>query len=37
MITKTQPKKVEFMHNRIMLALKIILEVITAETYLKNY
>jgi hypothetical protein len=29
-------KKVEFMHNRIMLTPKVILEVITGEAYLKN-
>jgi hypothetical protein len=29
-------KNAEFMHNRIMLSLKIILELITLEAYLKN-
>jgi hypothetical protein len=29
-------KNAEFMHNRIMLSLKIILELITSEAYLKN-
>jgi hypothetical protein len=33
---KTQQKNAEFMHNRIMIALKIILELITVEAYMKD-
>jgi hypothetical protein len=33
---KTQQKNAEFMHNRIVLTLKIILELITAKAYLKD-
>jgi hypothetical protein len=33
---KTQQKNAELMHNRIMIALKIILELITAEAYMKD-
>jgi hypothetical protein len=36
MVMKTQQKNIEFMHNKIMLALKIILELITAKVYLKD-
>jgi hypothetical protein len=36
MTMKTQLKNTEFMHNRIMLTLKIILEQIIMEAYLKD-
>jgi hypothetical protein len=33
---KIQQKNDEYMHNKIMLTLKIILELITVEAYLKD-